>query len=59
MTTPFGPWKAAGIRQRRSPWTDSSTIHVSQEESGSGSYVLTNEDESPPESVTATHIGEK
>ena len=47
-------------RAKAEAWTDSSTIHVSEDESGgSGSYVLTNEDESPPESVTATHIGDK
>jgi hypothetical protein len=52
-------WAVAGAgRATAAAWPDASTIHVSEEESGgSGSYVLTNEDDH--ESVTATHIGDK
>jgi hypothetical protein len=50
-------WAVDGADQpTAAPWTDASTIHVSQEESGgSGGYVLTDESES----VTAIHIGDK
>jgi hypothetical protein len=51
-------WAVADADQATAAvWTDSSTIHVSEEESGSGGYVLTNEDDH--ENVTATHIGDK
>jgi hypothetical protein len=53
-------WAVEGGRDQATAagWTDSSTIHVSQEEAGSATSSPT-KTKAPPESVTATHIGEK
>jgi hypothetical protein len=55
----FQPAKGGQFSTGADNRAGSSTIHVSEQESGGslGSYVLANADES--ESVTATHIGDK